>query len=755
MIEIKKQQLDIAGMHCASCALTIEKRLKKTPGVVSADVNLTTEKASVEYDCSKCDVEMIEKAVKEAGYKVRNGNGSASYSDMEMATKESNNKMNHSGHDHSAMIREQEIKKEKNRFLISLFLSLPVVFLSMVLGDMTFSSLVAQSILAAVIQFYIGWPFYRGAYYGLKNKSANMDTLITLGTSAAFFYSLVFTYISEGQVFYETSALLITFVVLGKYLEARAKGRAGQAIKKLMGLNPKTARVFREGKEVEIAISEVRVDDEVIVRPGEKIPVDGLVIEGSSSVDESMLTGESLPVEKNSGDKVIGATINKQGSFKFKAEKVGRDTVLAQIVKVVEMAQMSKAPIQKFADTVSSYFVPFVILAAMVAFLGWYFFAGFVFIKALMAFTAVLVIACPCALGLATPTAILVGTGKGAEAGVLIKGGEHLEKAAKVNLIVFDKTGTLTYGKPEVTDVIIDEQFDFSFLSKKISSKDILLKLIASVENKSEHPLAEAIANQAKNQGLEMMAVESFEAFSGRGVFGKVNNKEILVGTEKLMTERKIILSDKLKQEKSRLENNGQTVMITAIDNQSAGLIAVSDMIKSGAAEALAKLRSLGLETMMITGDNERVAGAIAKELKIDKYYAGVLPEDKAAKIKELKSVSGAVIAMVGDGINDAPALASADLGIAMGSGTDIAIESSGMVVLGNDLMNVYKALKLSRLTMKKIRQNMFWALFYNTVGIPIAALGLLRAEFAGLAMALSSVSVVLNSLLLKSKKLD
>jgi Cu+-exporting ATPase len=617
----------------------------------------------------------------------------------------------------------------------------------MVLRDLSFTSRAVQSLLAGIIQFYIGFRFYRGAYYGLKNKTANMDTLVALGTTAAFFYSLATTYLIEGEAFFETSALLITFVVLGKWLEANAKGKAGEAIKKLMGLQAKTARVLRADQEIDLPIEEVKVGEVIIVRPGEKIPVDGVVLEGYSSVDESMITGESLPVEKTANDFVVGATINKTGSFKFKATKIGKDTVLAQIIAFVENAQSSKAPIQKFADKVSSVFVPAVLLIALATFFVWYFIFQAAFVFALMTFTAVLVIACPCALGLATPTAIIVGTGRGAQMGILIKGGEALEAADKIQVVVFDKTGTLTKGKPEVTDVIEYENIDLQ------SGHHHLLQLAASLEKNSEHPLAEALVNKAKGEQLNFLLVEKFLAEPGRGVSGIVADQKVLVGTEKMMAASNIIFSPENMLQKNRLEDEGKTVVLVAVNGQLAGLIAVSDVIKDEAQTVVVELKKIKIKTVMITGDNQFTAKAIARQTGIEVFLAEILPQDKAAQIKKFQA-QGFKTAMVGDGINDAPALAQADLGLAMGSGTDIAIEAGGIVLVKNDLRDVARAFALSRQTMNKIKQNLFWALFYNSLGIPIAAFGLLKAEYAGLAMALSSVTVVLNSLLLKRKKL-
>jgi len=726
----KKQEYNIVGMHCASCALTIEKNLNKLPEIKSANVNYATEKATVEFG-DKIDAHAVKKVIKDSGYKV-----------LEKMEDAGGHDMSGGGHDHASMMKEAEIKKERNQFILGLILALPVLILAMVLMDMSFMSKVIQSVLAGIVQFYIGFRFYRGAWYGLKNKTANMDTLIALGTSAAYFYSLATTYLVDGEVFFETSALLITFVVLGKWLEARVKGKAGEAIKKLIGLQAKTARVVRNGKEEDVPIEEVKVGDLVVVRPGEKIPVDGVVTEGHSSVDESMISGESIPVEKTVGEKVVGATINKTGSFTFKATKVGKDTVLSHIIKVVEEAQGSKAPIQRFADRVSSVFVPSVVLIAIITFVIWYFIVGVPFVTALMTFTAVLVIACPCALGLATPTAIIVGTGKGAENGILIKGGEALEIAGGVDTVVFDKTGTLTEGKPEVVNI---KEYG------KWKVKQIL-QIVGSVENKSEHPLAESVVRKAKEEKLEFLPVENFSAEVGRGVSATVEGKKVLIGNGEFMKENKVSFLE-LRDAMIDEEEQARTVLMIAIDNEFAGYMSLADKLKETSQQAIADLLSLNLTPVMATGDNKKTAEAIAGELGIKEWRARVRPEEKLQIIKEMQDQNKKVV-MVGDGINDAPALAQADLGIAMGAGTDVAIETGGVILVKNDLQDVGKAIRLSRQTLGKIKQNLFWALFYNSIGIPIAALGLLRAEFAGLAMALSSVSVVLNSLLLKRRKL-
>ncbi|MBI5077710.1 copper-translocating P-type ATPase [Candidatus Falkowbacteria bacterium] len=723
---MKKIILKISGMHCASCEQIIEKKLLAVQGVNSVSVSYANEKAFIDAEES-VSIKKLTESVADAGYQAEEIKENDKDKTEERARKE-----------------RKIIIRERNLFIISLILSLPIVVLSMILRDKSETSQLIQFILASIVQFVIGARFYRGMYHAAKNKAANMDTLIAIGTSAAYFYSVASTFILRGEIFYETSALLITFVVLGKWLEVKMKGRTGEAIKKLLGLQAKTARVERAGQEMDIGIDEVVAGDIIIVRPGEKIPTDGVITDGYSSVDESMVTGESIPIEKKSGDAVIGATFNKTGSFKFRATKIGKDTLLAQIVKFVEQAQSSKASIQKFADRVSGYFVPAVVVIAIITFISWYFIASSDFVSALLAFTAVLVIACPCALGLATPTAIMVGMGKGAENGILIKGGEALEAANKIDIIVFDKTGTLTKGKPEVTDIIC---FDEMIYDAE------LLKIAASLEKKSEHPLAEAIVNKAKEKKIALLEPEKFNAEFGMGVAGVVAGQEIFVGTEKLMSQNQIIFSDVVKKEKIKLENQGKTVMFIGIGKSIAGLIAVADTLKENSKSAIEKIKQLGIKTVMITGDNERTARAIAAQIGIDDVLAQIMPEEKAEKIKALQE-DGKKVLMVGDGVNDAPALAQADLGIAMGAGTDVAIETGGIVLVKNDLLDVVRAIELSRATLKKIKRNMFWALFYNSVGIPIAALGLLKAEFAGLAMALSSVSVVLNSLLLKRKKI-
>jgi Cu+-exporting ATPase len=617
-------------------------------------------------------------------------------------------------------------------------------------------------ILTTPVQFIIGRGFYKGAWAALRMKTFNMDSLIAIGTSVAYFYSLVNyavyyldtkSLIGIGgekipELYFETAAFLITFVILGKWLEAQAKGRTSDAIKKLMGLQAKTARVLRNGQTLDVSIDQVIQNDIIMVRPGEKVPVDGVIVKGSSAVDESMITGESIPVEKQVNDTVVGGTMNKIGSFEFKATRVGSETTLSRIIRLVEEAQGSKAPIQDFADKISAYFVPTVISIAIVTFLVWFFILGSTVSFALMAFTAVIVIACPCALGLATPTAIMVGTGKGAEYGMLIKGGEPLEGACKINIIVFDKTGTLTKGKPEVTDTISLKELD----------EDEVLSIAASLEKQSEHPLAEAIYQYADEEDIALNTIEEFKAIPGHGVQGNLNNDTYFFGNRKLIKDIVGLPVERIDRKMSRLEEQGKTVMILSNKKDILGLVGVADTVKETSKEAVEKLKKLGIDVYMITGDNERTAKAIALQVGITNVLAEVLPEDKAKNVKKLQDM-GKKVAMVGDGINDAPALAQADLGIAMGSGTDVAMEAGGIVIIKNDLRDVANAIDLSKTTMNKIKQNMFFALFYNVMGIPVAArvfagLGLvLKPELAGLAMALSSISVVTNSLLLRGYK--
>ncbi|MCF2941453.1 heavy metal translocating P-type ATPase [Paenibacillus alkaliterrae] len=728
----KQVTLQITGMTCAACANRIEKGLNKLPGVTNATVNFAMETARVEYSPGEISIADMQNKVQQLGYKVN-------------TKQENGNKGDH---------REKEIRHQKRILLISAILSLPLLW-SMV-GHFSFTSWIYtpdifmnpwfQLILATPVQFYVGRQFYVGAYKALRGGSANMDVLVSLGTSAAYFYSLYLTidWFAKGasthhgpSLYYETSAVLITLVIMGKLFESLAKGRTSEAIKSLMGLQAKTALVVREGQELTIPVDEVLVGDIVIVKPGEKIPVDGEVVEGSSSVDESMLTGESIPVEKKSGDAVIGATINKNGMLRIKALKVGKETALAQIIKVVEEAQGSKAPIQRVADVISGIFVPIVVGIAIAAFLVWYFFVTpGEFAEALEKAIAILVIACPCALGLATPTSIMAGSGRAAELGVLFKGGEHLEQTHKIDAIILDKTGTVTKGKPELTDVLTD------------NDEMELLKLVGAAEKNSEHPLAEAIVAGIQERGVTLPGTEAFEAIPGFGIKAVVEGKELLIGTRRLM--EKFDVDARLAYDKmSRLEETGKTAMLVAVDNRYAGIVAVADTVKETSKAAISRLKEMGIQVIMITGDNERTAKAIADQVGIDHVLAEVLPEGKAEEVKKLQA-KGMKVAMVGDGINDAPALATADVGMAIGTGTDVAMEAADVTLMRGDLSSIPDAIYMSRKTMSNIKQNLFWALGYNTLGIPIAAIGLLAPWVAGAAMALSSVSVVLNALRLQ-----
>lgn len=739
--------LSLYGMHCSSCAGLIERQLRKVPGVTRASVNFAAEKAMVRFDAG-VTTEQLVAAVKKAGYRAEAQEPGANESE----------------------IRIQNIQRLWRKFLVSMALSTPMLYF--MLADF-FKWLpgaqvlppyfgVVSLVLATPVQLIIGRGFYKGAWSALRMRTFNMDSLIAIGTSTAYLYSLAYflKYVASTgsliglhgakipELYFETAAFLITFVILGKWLEARAKSKTSEAIKKLMGLAAKTARVVRGGQTLDVPVDEVVSGDVIVVRPGEKVPVDGRITKGSSSIDESVITGESLPVEKRMGDTVVGATINKNGSFEFEATRVGSETTLAQIIRLIEEAQGSKAPIQAMADRISAYFVPIVIGLAFVTFGVWFFALGSSFAFAVMAFTAVIVIACPCALGLATPTAIMVGTGKGAEQGILIKGGEPLEAACRLNTIVFDKTGTLTNGRPEVTDLITLGGFD----------EDELLATASALERVSEHPLAEAIANYAEEEGVQAADVAEFEAIPGHGVSGTVSGKTYFFGNRALVADKLGLDIARVERKMQRLESQGKTAMLLASREQVLGIVAVADTVKPTSRAAVGALRKLGLEVYMITGDNQRTARAIAGQLGITNVLAEVLPQDKAANVKRLQD-EGKRVAMVGDGINDAPALAQANLGIAMGSGTDVAMETGGIVMMKNDLMGVVTAIQLARETMGKIKQNLFFALFYNVAGIPIAARVLLvfglvlKPELAGLAMALSSISVVSNSLLLRTFK--
>ncbi|MBR9691587.1 copper-translocating P-type ATPase [Candidatus Woesearchaeota archaeon] len=724
---MKKINIDIKGMHCQSCVTLVERSLKKLDGIQNAVVNLTTEKATVDFDNSKLKQEDILKTITKKGYTCSLIQGKTD------ANKE-------------AKKRKQELGKLKKLFYFSLLFAVPAFVISMVLSmwlkiDIPYEGYILW-VLATPVQFIVGAQFYKGMWNALKNKSANMDTLVAIGTSAAYFYSVYVVLTGGMGQYFEASAILITLVVMGKLLEAIAKGKTSEAIKKLMNLSPKIATVIKYNKEIKIPVDDVKEGDLIIVKPGEKVPVDGVLTEGHSSVDESMITGESIPIEKSKGDKVIGATINKTGSFVFKAEKVGANTTLSQIIKLIEDAQGKKAPIQRFADTISAYFVPVVILIAIGTFLTWKFGFAKEFSFGLIAAVSVLVIACPCSLGLATPTAIMVGTGKGAKKGILIKGGDSLETAHKLKAVIFDKTGTITKGVPSVTNLV----------SLNPGSKEKLLQTVASIEQLSEHPLAESIVKEAKDKNITLKKAANFKAIPGHGVSADLGRETYYFGNNKLMAKYNISISPKIKEDIENLEEEGKTVMLLGSNKKLKGIVAVADTIKETSRAAVRKLQKMKIFVYMITGDNERTAKAIAKQAGINHVFAEVLPEDKANYVKKLQKKGK--VAMVGDGINDSPALAQADIGIAMGSGTDVAMETGDIVLMRNDLEDVPTAIKLSRMTMSKIRQNMFWALFYNTLGIPIAALGFLNPMIAGGAMALSSVSVVSNSLLLKMKKL-
>jgi len=731
--------LNISGMHCASCAVNIENALRKEAGVKSANVNFASEKLYLEFEDTEIDIIKVKNVIEKLGYKA-----AEETIEQEM-------------HDHHKEAKAQEIQKLKKRFIFALIFSLPIIY--MVMGGMlglpmpkifeNYGSIIQFVLVTAVI--ISCFNIWTSGFKNLLRLAPNMDSLIFIGTAVAYFYSLVISILTflgvkiEAHLYYESAALILVFISLGKYLEAITKGKTSEAIKKLIGLQPKEATIIKNNEEVKIPISEVKVGDIILVKPGEKIPVDGIVVDGYSGVDEKAITGESMPVEKKKGDEVIGATINKTGVLKFKATRVGKDTMLAQIIKIVEEAMGSKAPIQLLADKVSFYFVPSVIGIAIFAFVVWLL-LGQPLAFALTVFVAVLIIACPCALGLATPTAVMMGTGLAAKNGILIKSGKALEIARNLDIVIFDKTGTLTKGEPSVTDVI---------KIKNDINENLILQIAASVEKNSEHPLAQAIVNKAKEKKVNLSEVKNFQAIPGHGVWAELENKKILFGTRKLMIDNQIEPS-LIEEKMVALENQGKTAMILAQDKNIIGIIAVADTLKDYSKEAVKMLHKMGKKVAIITGDNKRVGQAITEQVGIDKVLAEVLPQEKSAEIKKLQS-EGNVVAMVGDGINDAPALAQADLGIALGSGTDVAMETGEIVLIKDDLRDVVAAIDLSKYTLNKIKQNLFWAFFYNIVGIPLAAgilypfTGwLLNPAIAAAAMAFSSVSVVSNALLMK-----
>ncbi len=817
MENIKHFTLPVTGMTCANCVATVERNIKKVEGVERVVVNLSSERANVDINPNITDLDDIIERIKQTGYDIATGdadliihrmsddndarrlektlsqNDGIQKADVsftterarityiptiisqveirQIITKAGFEAIDIDGNfqDVEQQARENEIAKQRHYLIVGVVFTVPLFVISMARDFGLLPPILAQSmlldvfmwILATPVQFYVGWQYYVGAYKALRNLTANMDVLIVMGSSAAYFYSVaVVLGIIPGHVYFETAAVIITLIKLGKYLEARAKGKTSEAIKKLMGLQAKTAHIIRDGEETEIPIDEVVVGDFIAVRPGEKIPVDGVVIEGRSSVDESMLTGESLPVSKGPGDQVIGATLNKLGLLKYEATRVGKDTALSQIIKLVEEAQGSKAPIQQLADKVSAVFVPFVIAVATVTFLFWYFIVPLpvnsdldLFTRALINMVSVLVIACPCAMGLATPTAVMVGTGRGAENGILFKSGEALEVAGRTTAVVFDKTGTITKGQPSVTDIVVGDGWMPSFdrKDKNQSAENELLRLAASVEQGSEHPLGEAIWAEASSRSMTLNQPEGFVAEIGHGVKAEVDGHAVFVGNQRMMQANNLIMNG-LEPIIDQLQTEAKTTMLVAVDGAVRGVIGVADTVKEGSLDAIQELHNMGLKVVMITGDNQQTAEAIGIAVNVDSIMAEVYPADKSIKVEKMQS-SGEFVAMVGDGINDAPALAQADVGIALGTGTDVAIAAASVTLISDDIRGVVRAIDLSRRTLRTIKQNLFWAFFYNIVLIPAAAVGFLNPMLAATAMAFSSIFVVSNSLRLRSYK--